>query len=75
MTAGSDHSSHPIVSSIGDFVRSGLRPRTPLAKAIVFVLVLKLIAVASMQIVLLFGAPPPDVNAQTINRVFAPATR
>jgi hypothetical protein len=63
---------HPILSSIGDFVRSGIRPRTPLARAIVFVLVLKLAFVASMQVFLLCSAAQPDVNPLTLQRVLGP---
>ncbi|MGD1016215.1 MAG: hypothetical protein ABR863_07210 [Roseiarcus sp.] len=68
-----DPPAHPILSSIGDFVLSGLRPRTPLARAIVFVLLLKLAFVASLQVFLLCSAAQPDVNPQTIQRVLGPA--
>jgi hypothetical protein len=74
MTTTADPPSHPVLSSIGEFLLSGIRPKTPLAKAIVFVLVLKLAVVASMQVFLLFGAAQPDVNALTISRVLGPAT-
>ena len=73
MATTTDPPSHPVLSSIGDFLRSGIRPRTPLARAIVFVLALKLAFVASMQIFLLCSAAQPDVNPQTIQRVLGPA--
>ena len=38
-----------IVSSLAAFLAAGLRPRTPLAKAIVLVLVIKLIGIAGMK--------------------------
>ena len=70
MTA--DPSPHPVLSSIGDFLLSGIRPRTPLARAIVLVLVVKLVLVLSMQVVLLCSAKQPDVSALTIRRVLGP---
>ncbi len=73
MTTAADPPTHPVLSSIGDFLRSGLRPKTPLARAIVFVLVLKLAFVISMQVFLLWGEAQPGVNASTIQRVLGPA--
>ncbi len=67
-----DSPAHPILSSIGDFVLSGLRPKTPLARAIVFVIALKLVFVVSMQVYLLCSAAQPDVSARTIQRVLGP---
>ncbi len=37
-----------LLASLADFVRAGLRPKTMLARAIVTVLVIKLVAVAAM---------------------------
>ncbi|MGD0762419.1 MAG: hypothetical protein ABR929_04370 [Roseiarcus sp.] len=68
-----DPPAHPFLSSIGDFVLSGIRPKTPLARAIVFVLALKLTFVVSMQIYLLFSAPHPDASALTIQHLLGPA--
>lgn len=73
MAATPESSSHPLLSSIGDFLLSGIRPKTPLARAIVFVLVLKLAVVASMQVFLLCGEAHPDVNALTIRHVLGPS--
>lgn len=72
VTMTTDPPTHPVLSSIGDFVLAGLRPRTPLARAIVFVLVLKLVLVASMQVFLLCSSAQPDVSALTIQRVLGP---
>ena len=43
-------SGRPLAGSLADFVRAGLRPRTMLARAIVTVLVIKLVAVAAMMV-------------------------
>lgn len=41
-------SSRPVLASLAAFLRAGLRPRSALARAIVTVLVIKLIAVLGM---------------------------
>jgi hypothetical protein len=69
-----DPSSHPVLLSIRDFLLAGIRPKTPLAKAIVFVLILKLAVVASMQVFLLCGEAQPDVNALTMRHLLGPAS-
>ncbi len=58
-----------ILSALGDFAAAGLRPRTPLAKAIVLVLVIKLIGMAGMRIFLFPDAAQPAVSATTMARV------
>jgi uncharacterized PurR-regulated membrane protein YhhQ (DUF165 family) len=63
------------LSSLGDFARAGLRPRTPLAKAIVFVLCLKLVLILSMQILLQFGGARPLVDESAVSRLIDPAPR
>lgn len=73
MVTTTDPSSHPVLSSLRDFLLAGLRPKTPLARAIVLVLVLKLAVVVSMQVFLLWGEAQPDVNALSMGRVLAPA--
>ena len=58
-----------ILSSMGAFLAAGLWPRTPLARAIVFVLVIKLIGIAGIKA---FGFPDgaqPPVDANTMARV------
>lgn len=42
--------SRAVLSSLAEFVRAGLRPRSALARAIVTVLVIKLFAVAGMMV-------------------------
>jgi hypothetical protein len=52
----------PIIWSLTAFLYAGARPRTPLAKAIVLVLVLKLFGIAGMKVFMFpeRGAPPVD---------------
>jgi hypothetical protein len=58
-----------ILASLGEFAAAGLRPRTPLAKAIVLVLVLKLIGVTGMKLLLFSDGAQPAVNAAAMARV------
>jgi hypothetical protein len=54
---------------MGAFLAAGLWPRTPLAKAIVFVLVIKFLGIAGMRV---FGFPDgaqPSVDADAMARV------
>ncbi len=58
-----------LLSSMGAFLAAGLWPRSPLAKAIVFVLVIKLIGIAGIKV---FGFPDsaqPRVDASAMARV------
>ena len=50
MKAGNDRikPARPLLSSLAAFVQAGLRPKTMLSRAIVTVLVVKLVAVAAM---------------------------
>jgi hypothetical protein len=72
MATTPDSSSHPLLSSMGDFLLSGIRPKTPLARAIVLVLVFKLVVVASMQVFFLCSAAQTDAGASTIRHVLGP---
>jgi hypothetical protein len=62
-----------ILSSLGAFAAAGLRPRTALAKAIVLVLLIKLIGVAAMRIYLSADNVEPAVDAATMARVIGVA--
>jgi len=64
----------PVLASLTAFVRAGLRPRSLLARAVVFVLAAKLIAVASMMIFQHF-ANPNVADAAAISRVLGPPSR
>ena len=50
------NSMNAVLSSLIEFIAAGIRPRTPLAKAIVPVLALKIIALVCMKL-LLFPEP------------------
>ena len=58
-----------IVSSLAAFLSAGLRPRTPLAKAIVFVLVIKLIGIAGMKVFMFSDSAQPVVDANVMAHV------
>ncbi|HEY5067625.1 MAG TPA: hypothetical protein VIJ04_22720 [Xanthobacteraceae bacterium] len=58
-----------ILSSMGAFLAAGLWPRTPLAKAIVFVLVIKLIGIASIKVFAFPDGAQPRVDANAMARV------
>jgi hypothetical protein len=64
----------PVLASLAAFVRAGLRPRSVLARAIVFVLVAKLIAVGGMMIFQHF-ANPNVTDAAAVSRVLGPPSR
>jgi hypothetical protein len=72
MTTRPEPSSHPLLSSLGEFLRAGIRPPTPLAKAVVLVLVIKLAFLASLQVFQLSGQARPGVDAPTIRHVLGP---
>lgn len=58
-----------IFSSLAAFFAAGLLPRTPLAKGIVLVLVIKLIAITGMRIYMAAdGAGPAAVDANAMAR-------
>jgi len=61
-----------LVTSFTAFLKAGVRPRTPLARAIVVALVIKLCVVVAMR-VFLFGADQrPVVDEASMDRLFAP---
>jgi hypothetical protein len=62
-----------ILSSLGAFLAAALRPQTPLAKAIVAVLVIKLIAVAGIGAFMLAGGGQAPVGAEAMARLLGPS--
>jgi hypothetical protein len=62
-----------VLSSLADFLSAGLRPRTPLAKAITVALVVKLVVVVSMKVFLFSGDARPVVDDAVMNRVIGPS--
>jgi hypothetical protein len=61
-----------ILSTLTAFVAAGARPRTPLAKAIMLVLVIKLVGILGMTM-FLFSNGTQSVNAAAIMRVIGPS--
>lgn len=62
-----------ISSSLTAFLAAGLWPRTPLARAIVLILVIKLIGIAGMKMFMFPDSARPRVDANTIARVIGVA--
>ena len=62
-----------ILASLGAFAAAGLRPRTPLAKAIMLILLIKLIGVTAMRVYLAADNVEPAVDAATMARVIGVA--
>ena len=62
----------PVIASLAAFIGAGLRPTTPLARAIVVVLAAKLIAVAAMMVFQHFGGLKTAVDAAAISRLLGP---
>jgi hypothetical protein len=67
--------SHPVLSSLGAFLRAGLRPKTPLAKAVVFVLCLKLAVVVGLPLFMLSDETRPNVDEAAVARLLGVAPR
>ena len=65
-------SSQPVRASLAAFIGACLRPSTPLARAIVTVLAVKLIAVLVMGI--FFATQNVVVDATTIGRLLGPSS-
>ncbi|MTJ81240.1 MAG: hypothetical protein F8N37_09505 [Telmatospirillum sp.] len=55
----------PLLSSLAGFLSAGLRPSTPLSRAVVTVLVAKLCAVVAMRLFLFNDGTIPDAGAAT----------
>lgn len=58
-----------ILASLWAFVAAALRPRTALAKAIMIVLVIKLIGIAGMKVFMFPDSAQPVVDANAMARV------
>jgi hypothetical protein len=57
-----------IFASLIAFVCAGIRPRTPLAKAIVLVLILKLVGIAGIKVFMFPDSAQPVVDGTTMAR-------
>jgi hypothetical protein len=68
-------SSHPILSSLGEFLGAGLRPKTPLASAIVMALWLKLAFIVAMRTTLFSAETRPHIDERAVSRLIGSAPR
>lgn len=68
---------HPlsaVLSSLIAFLAAAWRPPTPLARAIVVVLVIKLIGIAGIKVFMFPDSAQPDVDATAMARAIGPHT-
>jgi hypothetical protein len=63
-----------ILSSLTAFLAAGARPPTPLAKAIVLVLVLKFIGIAGIKVFMFPDSAQPVVDATAMAHAIGPST-
>jgi hypothetical protein len=63
-----------ILSTLGAFLTAGVRPPTPLAKAIMVVLVIKLVAIAGIGVFLGSDGRRPVVDPIAVSRLIGPST-
>jgi len=61
-----------VLSSLAAYLAAGVRPPTPLAKAIVLVLVVKLIAIAGAGVFLFSSSGRPVVDSNAVSRLIGP---
>jgi hypothetical protein len=61
-----------VISALAAFLTAGLRPRTPLAKAISVALAVKLVVIVSMKVFLFSGDARPVVDDAVMDRVIGP---
>jgi hypothetical protein len=61
-----------IFSSLAAFVAAGARPPTPLARAIVLVLVLKLIGLVGIKLIMFPDSVQPVIDAAAMTRAIGP---
>jgi hypothetical protein len=64
-----------IFSSLTAFVSAGVRPATPLAKAIVLVLILKLIGIAGIKVFMFPDNAQPVADAAAVARLVGPSAQ
>jgi hypothetical protein len=68
-------SPRPLLSSVAAFIGAAIRPRTMLARAIVTVLAIKLVAVAGMAIYAHFTDQSASIDAAAVDRLIGPSKR
>ena len=64
-----------IFSSLALFVSAGIRPRTPLARAIVLILILKLIGIAGIKVFMFPDNAQPVADAAAVARLVSPSAQ
>jgi hypothetical protein len=62
------------MSSLAAFLAAGVRPPTPLAKALTLVLTFKLLAIAGTSVFLFLINKQPTVDSATVSRLIGPST-
>ena len=62
-----------ILSTLGAFLAAGVRPPTPLARAIMVVLVTKLVAIAGIAVFLASDGRRPVVDPTAVSRLIGPS--
>jgi hypothetical protein len=62
-----------IFSSLAAFVAAGVRPQTALARAIVLVLILKLVGLVAIKLVMFPDSARPAIDPAVVERVFGPS--
>jgi hypothetical protein len=62
-----------IFSSLAAFVAAGVRPQTALARAIVLVLILKLVGIVAIKLVMFPDSARPAIDAAAVERIFDPS--
>jgi len=67
-------SRRPVLESLAAFVSAGIRPRSVLARAIVIVLAIKLIAVAGMAAYAHLTDQSAGIDAAAVNRLIGPSS-
>lgn len=63
-----------VLSSLIAFLAAAWRPPTPLARAVVMVLVIKLIGIAGIKVFMFPDSAQPDVDATAMARAIGPHT-
>ena len=67
-------SAWPVLASLAAFIAAGVRPRSVLARAIVVVLVVKLIAVVAMTAYQHFADQGAAVDAAAVSHLMSPSS-
>jgi hypothetical protein len=74
MSAKRDRLASPLLSSLAAFLSAAIRPGSLLARAIVIVLAIKLVAVAGMAVYAHFTDQSASIDAAAVERLIGPST-